>query len=126
MTRARRVRLLLDEMYPPAAAELLRQRDIDAPAVKESADLSGLGDHDRLAFAISDQRVLVTENIADFAVLARAEDHSGIVFCHPRRFPRDADHIPRLVRALAALATTAPPGLGSQPMVWWLEAAPPV
>jgi hypothetical protein len=111
-------------MYPPTAAELLRRRDIDALAVKESAELSGLGDHDLLVFAISDHRVLVTENIADFAVLARTEEHGGIVFCHPRRFPRDADHIPRLVSALAALATTAPPGLGSQPIVWWLEAPP--
>ena len=111
-------------MYPPAAADLLRQRSIDALAVKESAELSGLGDRELLAFAAVDQRALVTENVADFAVLARTEEHVGIVFCHPRRFLRDPDHIPRLVTALAALSNSPPPGLGSQPIQWWLEQPP--
>lgn len=124
MTPTRRFRLVLDEMYPPAAAEPLRERGIDALAVKESAELSGLGDRELLAFAAADQRVLVTENVADFAVLARTEEHVGIVFCHPRRFPRDRDHIPRLVTALEALSKSAPPGLGSQPVQWWLEQPP--
>ncbi|MGH9022608.1 MAG: DUF5615 family PIN-like protein [Acidimicrobiia bacterium] len=118
------MRLVLDEMYPPVAAELLRQRGIDALAVKESAELTGLGDRELPAFATVDQRVLVTENVADFVVLARTEEHVGIVFCHPRRFPRDPDHIPRLVTALAALLKSAPLGLGSQPIQWWLEQAP--
>lgn len=108
-------------MYPPAAAELLRQRGVDALGVKESAALSGLEDHELLAFAAGDQRVLVTENVADFAVLARTEEHVGIVFCHPRRFPRDPDHIPSLVTALARLCKSVPPGLGSQPIQWWLD-----
>jgi hypothetical protein len=112
---------VLDEMYPPAAAERLRHQGIDTLAVKESAELSGLGDRELLAFAALDRRVLVTENVADFAVLARVEEHVGIVFCHPRRFPRDADHIPRLVTALAMLCHSAPAGLGSQPVQWWLE-----
>ena len=102
---------MLDEMYPPAAAELLRQRGIDTLAVKESAELCGLGDRELLAFAAVDRRVMVTENVADFAVLARTEEHVGIVFCHPRRFPRDADHIVRLVTALADLAKSAPASL---------------
>lgn len=120
------MRFVLDEMYPPAGAELLRQRGIDALAVKESAELSGLGDRELPAFAAGDQRVLVTENVADFAVLARTEEHVGIVFCHPRRFPRDPDHIPRLVTALTALSKSPPPELGSQPIQWWLEQPPTV
>lgn len=121
MTPTPPVRLVLDEMYPPAAAELLRQRGVDTLAVKESAELSGLGDRELLAFGAVEQRVLVTENVADFAVLARTEEHVAIVFCHPRRFPRDPDHIPRLVTALAEVSKSAPPGLGSQPLQWWLE-----
>jgi len=124
LTPTRRVRLVLDEMYPPAAADLLRQRGIDALAVKESAELAGLGDRELLAFAAGDQRVLVTENVADFALLARTEEHAGIVFCHPGGFPRDPDHIPRFVTALVALSKSAPPGLGSQPIQWWLEQPP--
>src|SRR5262245_48246845 len=111
-------------MYPPAAADRLRRRNIDTLAVKERADLSGLSDRELLAFAAADRRVLVTENIADFAVLARSEEHVGIVFCHPRRFPRDPDHVQRLTSALALLSKAAPPGLGSQPLQWWLEPAP--
>ena len=38
------MRLLLDEMYPPVAAEQLRSRGIDAVAVKESPALMGLED----------------------------------------------------------------------------------
>lgn len=90
-------------------------------AVKEDLDLSGLSDRELLGLAAKDRRVVVTENIADFAVLARTEEHVGIVFCHPRRFPRDPDHILRLTSALAALSKAAPSGLGSQPLQWWLE-----
>jgi hypothetical protein len=115
------VRFLLDEMYPPVAAERLRDRDIDALAVKESNALAGLDDDVILALATLDQRVLVTENIADFAVLGKATNHVGIVFCHPRRFPRDANHLQRFVSALARLNSAAPSGLGDQPVQWWLK-----
>jgi hypothetical protein len=115
------LRLLLDEMYPPAAAEQLRQRGVDAIAVKESAALSGLSDDDLLVRATADQRVLVTENIPDFAILGRAGEHIGIVFCHPRRFPRDRNSVGRLVAALVALDAAPATGLGEGPVQWWLE-----
>ncbi|MDQ6616815.1 MAG: DUF5615 family PIN-like protein [Actinomycetota bacterium] len=119
------MRFLLDESYPPVAAERLRDRGIDAVAVKESPALGGLEDDALLALATLDRRVLVTENIADFAVLGRAAEHVGIVFCHPRRFPRSPDHIHRLVDALAMLASSAPHGFGDQPRQWWLEPPAP-
>jgi hypothetical protein len=116
------VRFLLDEMYPPVAAEQLRRRGVDAVAVKESPAITGLEDDILLALAALDRRVLVTENIADFAVLGRVAEHVGIVFCHPKRFPRTMDHIQRLVEALDLLASSKPPGLGDQPTQWWLQA----
>jgi len=119
------LRFLLDEMYPPVAAERLRARGIEALAVKESSALAGLEDDVLLALATLDQRVLVTENIADFAILGRDANHVGIVFCHSRRFPRSADHLAHFVDALVALAGVAPPGLGDQPSYWWLEAGLP-
>ncbi|MGI8753012.1 MAG: DUF5615 family PIN-like protein [Acidimicrobiales bacterium] len=88
-------------MYPPGAARRLRDRGVDAVAVTESMALAGLDDEVILALAALDQRVLVTENISDFAVLGRTAEHVGIVFCHFRRFPRGADHIQRLVVGLA-------------------------
>jgi hypothetical protein len=114
------VRFLLDEMYPPVAAERLRNRGVDAVAVKESPALAGLEDDTLLALAALDRRVLVTENIADFAVLGRIAEHVGIVFCHPKRFSRSPDHIQGLVEALALLASSEQPGRGDQPGQWWL------
>lgn len=94
-------------MYPPAAAARLRDRGVDAVAVTESMALAGLDDEFLLALAALDQRVLVTENISDFALLGRTAEHVGIVFCHLRRFPRGAAHIERLVDAL--VPSTPPP-----------------
>lgn len=115
------VRFLLDEMYPPAAAQRLRDRGIDAVAVKESPALAGLDDGVLLALAALDRRVLVTENIADFATLGRTAEHVGIVFCHQGRFPRNADHIQHFIEALVSLATSRQAGLGEAPSHWWLE-----
>jgi hypothetical protein len=119
------VRFLLDEMYPPMAAQQLRERGVDAVAVKEFPDLRSLDDGSLLAIATLDQRVLVTENVSDFATLARTGQHVGLVFCHPARFPRTPDHLRALVDALVDLDADAPAGLGEQPMQWWLSAPPP-
>ena len=112
-------------MYPPAASERLRERGVDAVAVKEFSELRGLGDAPLLAIANLDRRVLVTENVSDFAPLGRTAEHVGLVFCHPARFPQDAGHLGALVDALVALDADAPAGLGVQPMQWWLSAPPP-
>ena len=62
------MRWLLDEMLPPGAAEELNGRGHDATTV---ADLGLAGQPDPVIFdrAASEGRVVVTENIADFAVL---------------------------------------------------------
>jgi hypothetical protein len=111
------VRSFLYEMCPPVTAERLRDRSIDADASKESTALAGLDDDVILTLATLDQRVIVTENVLDFAVLARRAEHVGIVFCHPGRFPRDPDNLRRLVDAMVALNAIAPPGLGDEPIV---------
>src|SRR5688572_14391027 len=92
---ALRVRLLLDEMHSPAAAVQLRDRGHDVVAVKDVPGMAGLPDRELLAAATADLRAVVTENVADFAaihrqMLAGGENHAGIVFTHPRRFPRHA------------------------------------
>ncbi|HEX2297500.1 MAG TPA: DUF5615 family PIN-like protein, partial [Pseudonocardiaceae bacterium] len=53
------VRLLLDEMYPPA----LSRQGHDVVAVAATADLVGLDDATILQTATSDERRLITENI---------------------------------------------------------------
>jgi len=124
------VRLLLDEMHAPRVAARLRDRGHDAVAVKECAELVGMSDEDLLRVAAADERAVVTENVKDFAPLhqliaAAGQRHSGLIFTHPRRFPRSApDHVRVLADALGAFLVEHGPMLedvGS--FVWWLELA---
>jgi hypothetical protein len=58
---------LVDEMFPPAAAVLLREKyGHDAVHVAE-AGLQGSDDAQVAAAARADGRAIVTENVADFA-----------------------------------------------------------
>ena len=119
------MKLLLDEMHTPAVAEALRGRAIDAIAVTERDDLRGLSDVDLLHAATAEGRAVVTENIKDFAVLHRrvsatGEKHSGLVYTHPRRFPRSApNHVRVLADALTEFVDMHEPDIES--FVWWLE-----
>lgn len=121
------MRLLLDEMHAREVAAQLRERGVDAVAVSERLEWRGLPDPDLLAVATAERRVLVTENVKDFAALARAwsaarRGHAGIVFTHPRRFPRGArGHVSRLTDALAAFVDREARDLGSaDSFIWWL------
>ena len=117
------MRLLLDEHFSPEIARQLRARGHDVVAVRERVELHGLGDRQLLAAAQSEDRAIVTENVADFIELHRAslltgETHAGIVFTSPKRFPRTRRAIGRLVRSLDGLlaGTSALDG-----EVVWLE-----
>ncbi len=120
------VKLLLDEMHDPAVAELLRGRGHDARAIAEIHELRGMSDRDVLFCAALDGRVLVTENVKDFAPLHAAlvatdVRHAGVIFTHPRRFPRAAPRAAsRLAEALSRFLTEAPTELEGTPFVWWL------
>ncbi|MEI2621445.1 MAG: DUF5615 family PIN-like protein [Candidatus Nanopelagicales bacterium] len=61
--------LLLDEMLSPKIAEALRSAGVDVVSVSAEPNLRGLADSDVLDWAASEGRVLVTDNIKDFAVL---------------------------------------------------------
>lgn len=94
------VRLVLDEMYPPILAEILRQQGHDAVAVAAVPELVGVDDPVVLDAATTDDRCLVTENIRDFAVLVRHTSHCGVLFSHGQRLPRTRHGIHRLATAL--------------------------
>jgi hypothetical protein len=112
-------RLLLDEMYPPALTALLRGHGHDVVAVAGLPALAGSPDEAVLDAAASDDRCLVTENIRDFAVLARQASHGGLLFVDARRWPRTPAAIKRLADALGqAIATGRVPGPGG---VGWLS-----
>ena len=52
--------------------------------------------------------------------IALVPDHVGVIYCHHTRFPRTRPGLNRLRKAISALAADPPPGLGKQPVVWWL------
>ncbi|MCM4082480.1 DUF5615 family PIN-like protein [Paractinoplanes hotanensis] len=111
--------LLLDEMYPPALAQHLRQSGHDAVAVLEiEVGLAAKTDEDVLAWASRNRRCVVTENISDFARLAQQGfGHHGIVFISGRRFPRTGAGLQRIAKALDEMLTAD--GLpGSDGVAW--------
>lgn len=104
------MRLLLDEHFDHRIAEELRRRGIDAVAVgRERPDLQGQDDDVVLRTAAAERRVVVTNNVRDYAPLVedfglRGETHVGVVFTDDATFPRSDAGIGLLVRALAAFA----------------------
>lgn len=102
------MRLLLDEHYDYAIAEELRRRGIDAVAIQhERPDLEGRDDDDVLRTAAAERRVVVTNNVRDYAPLVedralRGDAHFGVIFTDDATFPRTHAGIGLIVRALAA------------------------
>ncbi len=103
------MRLLFDEMYSSATAEQLRDREHDAEAVTERAELRSLADIAIFALAQLERRAVVTENIDDFSVIAngydqRGQAHFGLVLVTPSRYPRGSPGtIGRMVTVLDRL-----------------------
>lgn len=93
-------RLLLDEIYPPALADALRDKGHDVIAVAASVELAGSDDVTVLDAALADGRCLVTENVRDFAVLVRYTRHAGVLLVQSRRWPRTRAGLHALAGAL--------------------------
>lgn len=100
------MKLLLDEMFPPAVARALRELGHDVVAVTELPDLVSATDRDLFAWAQTDGRAIVTENVSDFVALdaecrARGVDHEGLLFVLKDGLPRSrAQFIGALTRKL--------------------------
>jgi hypothetical protein len=98
---------------------MLRDQGHDVVAVAGIPELAGGSDEAVLDAAANEARCLVTENVRDFAVLARYISHSGLLFVNSRRWPRHPAAIKRLAEALGRLlATDEAPGPGE---VSWLS-----
>jgi len=98
-------RLALDEMFSPQIAAELDRRGHDVVAVAADPGLVGLPDEQILEWATEQGRCLVTENVKDYEALRRAavaqgRAHTGLLYCVPRRFPRDRRFLGALVAAL--------------------------
>ena len=112
------VALILDEMYPPKLVEKLHEHGHDVVAVVLEHELKAAADDEVLAAAFKSQRVLVTENIRDFATLAIQLPHYGVVMVNGRRWRRTPAGMPRIAAALNRMINSGQlPGPGE---IAWL------
>jgi predicted nuclease of predicted toxin-antitoxin system len=121
------VKLLIDEMYPPAVAEQLRKAGHDVVSVHDDANVRGMDDQAVCGLALSAGRAVVTENAADFLRILRDRTAAGesapaLLITSNRSFPRyPASFTGRAVRALCAFCEAhqgADPASGA---VYWLH-----
>lgn len=92
-------------MLDATIAERLRRRGHDVQAVQENPDLLGKKYPELLREALALGRVLVSDNVQDFARLHRqfiatGEDHAGIILVSPASFPRSKGTIGKWSHAL--------------------------
>jgi uncharacterized protein with PIN domain len=118
------IRFLLDEHYPGWLAEALTADGVDTVSLNaHRPELRGLDDRTVLEAATAEGRVVVTEDVTTFgAAIKLVGTHVGVVYCHHERYPRTRPGLHRLRRALAALWSDPPVGLGEYPVEWWLPA----
>ena len=102
------MRLLLDEMYPPALAGAFGEAGIDAVTV---ADLRLTGAPDPYDFAAGQAagRAVLTENVADFTRLAAEHatsggHHAGLLIALSSRFSRRPAGMQPLTAAIRAVS----------------------
>ena len=106
------MRLLLDEHLSPAIAEKLRARGHDVVTVVE-VGLAGATDERVLAWAVREQRAVVTNNIRDFRPLhadslRTSSLHYGIVLITAGKYSLRRDALSPLVSALDRLLVRSP------------------
>lgn len=98
------MRLLIDEHLSPVIAEQLRKRGHDVMTAIE-AGVNGIDDSRVMAWAVSDQRAVVTHNIRDFPpldamYLGTSKLHYGIVLVPLGKYSLSRQDLGPLVSAL--------------------------
>jgi hypothetical protein len=114
MSQPTGARLVLDEMFSPAIAAALRELGHDVVAVAEHGDLRAMGDEEVFAWATSQGRWLLTENVKDFRpILLRAlqadTSVTGLLVTSSRSFPRSRKNPGPLIKAIRAWMLNGPP-----------------
>lgn len=113
-------------MYNRAIAEQLRLRGHDALSAHEVPGLESAPDEIVVAFAIGEQRAIVTENVPDFIRIDRelrgqGHHHFGLILTTNQSFSRhQAGGIGRMVTALDAWLREHPEEASPDSLMWWL------
>lgn len=107
-------RLVLDEMFSPRIAEILRSHGHDVMAVAERVELRAMTDDDLYAWVGAEGCWLLTENVKDFRpIMLRAVQSgavtTGLLFTSSRTFPRSRQNPGPLVQALLQWLSKEPP-----------------
>lgn len=101
------MRLLVDEMYPPALVEGLRSAGIQATTVGDLR-LAGSSDADVFAEAVAGSHAVLTENVGDFARITAEHSlsgghHHGLLIALSSRFSRRPHGLKPLIAAIQAV-----------------------
>lgn len=120
------MRLLLDEQYSPEIATQLRNGGYDVTAVKGDPGLEGIDDDVLLRSAVDQGRALLTNNVSDFAPLARdwaarGDEHLGLIFTSDESMPRARNTIGLYVEKLRELLGNHPADDAFRGRVEWLS-----
>jgi hypothetical protein len=118
------VRLALDHHYSPVIAAPLRERGHDVVAIAERGWQAEADEH-LLALCAGEGRALLTNNVADFIVLARAwrasgRIHAGLVLTSDASLPRVRGTIGLFVERLDLLMTSRSEDEALADQVHWL------
>jgi len=103
------VRILVDEMYPPALAESIRLAGIEATTATDLR-LAGASDEELFGAAIAGGYAMLTENVGDFARIAAehsnaAGHHRGVLIALSSRFSRRPGGVQPLARAIRSITS---------------------
>jgi hypothetical protein len=107
-------RLLLDEMFSPTVAAALRDMGHEVVAIAEHGGMRAMSDEEVFAWAASQGRWLLTENIKDFRplvlrALQAGTTVAGILYTSSRAFPRSRKNPGPLIQAIHAWLLSGPP-----------------
>ena len=118
------VRIFLDNHYPKALVQALRESGIDAVSASE-VGMQLASDEEILEYCRGEERVVLTNNHSDFAQIARnwiivGRSHCGIVYTSDQSLPRTVANAHQIVRRINMLIATIPPGSDLQDQQRWL------
>jgi hypothetical protein len=119
-----RVRLALDNHYPPVNAVKLRDDGYDVVAAIERS-WHREEDEELLSLCARETRALMTNNVGDFMTIARSwlttgRTHAGLIFTADSSLPRTKQAVGRYLGALTELLDANPKDDAFEDRIHWL------